>query len=134
VGHRRAESPSNSIRAAASTHPAIDAMLALVRDMTSNPQTLKGTSRGRNTRGWSIRTAESAKRARRKFSVQYCLARALLDRGRDRSVRRHAYKDARTREMTSRVHAALIRPRIPATSFRREVKVTLKNGTVLATR
>jgi 2-methylcitrate dehydratase PrpD len=68
-----------------------------------------------------------------KFSVQYCLARALVDRKvAIDQFEGDAYKDARTREVTSRVHAAAYTTaQFPAENhFGAEVKVTLKNGAV----
>ena len=70
-----------------------------------------------------------------KFSVQYCLARALVDRKvAIAQFEGDAYQDVRVREITSRVHAAAYTTaQFPADNhFGAEVKVTLKNGTVLA--
>jgi 2-methylcitrate dehydratase PrpD len=69
-----------------------------------------------------------------KFSVQYCLARAVLDRKvAIDQFEGDAYKDAKTRELTARVHAAAYTTaQFPVENhFGAEVKVTLKNGTVL---
>jgi len=68
-----------------------------------------------------------------KFSVQYCLARAVIDRKvAIDQFEGDAYKDAPTREMTARVHAAAYTTaQFPADNhFGAEVKVTLRNGTV----
>ena len=70
-----------------------------------------------------------------KFSVQYCLARAIIDRkvaiG---QFEGDAYKDAATRALTARVKAATYTTeQFPADNhFGAEVKVTLKNGKVLS--
>jgi len=70
-----------------------------------------------------------------KFSVQYCLARAVIDRKvAIDQFEGDAYKDAPTREMTARVQAAAYTTaQFPADNhFGAEVKVTLKNGKVLS--
>jgi 2-methylcitrate dehydratase PrpD len=72
-----------------------------------------------------------------KFSVQYCLARALVDR---KVAIEHfegdAYKDRQVREVTARVEAkAYTTDQFPADNhFGAEVKVTLRGGSVLGTK
>jgi 2-methylcitrate dehydratase PrpD len=70
-----------------------------------------------------------------KFSVQYCLARALADR---KVVIDHfegdAYKDVRIRNILPRIHAAAYTTaQFPEENhFGAEVKVTLKDGRVVS--
>jgi 2-methylcitrate dehydratase PrpD len=117
-----------------STHPAIDAMLALVRE-----HDLKAADVERVDAWTHARRLEHTNRPHpqspldAKFSVQYCLARALADRKvAIDQFEGDAYKDARIRELTSRVHAAAYTTaQFPADNhFGAEVKVTLKNGAV----
>ena len=119
-----------------STHPAIDAMLELVRthnlkpadveriDAWTHPRRLEHTNRP---------NPQSELDA--KFSVQYCLARALTD-GKVviGQFEGNAYQDRKVRDLMPRIHVA------PYTTaqfsadnhFGAEVKVTLRDGTVHA--
>jgi 2-methylcitrate dehydratase PrpD len=122
----------------ASTHPAIDAMLKLVRTHDVKPtavERIQSWTHKRRLEHTNRPDPQSTKDA--KFSVQYCLARALLDR---KVVIEHfegdAYKDPGTRRLTALVEAAVYTTeQFPADNhFGAEVKVTLRGGTVLAER
>ena len=119
-----------------STHPAIDAMLELVRahdlkpadveriDSWTHPRRLEHTNRP---------NPQSELDA--KFSVQYCLARALTDRKvAIEQFEGAAYQDKKVRDLMSRVHAATYTTaQFPAENhFGAEVKVTMRDGTVHA--
>ena len=117
-----------------STHPAIDAMLTLVREHDLKPADVARIESWTHTRRLEHTNRPNPQsELDAKFSVQYCLARALVDRkvaiG---QFEGDAYKDAKTREVTSRVHAAAYTTaQFPADNhFGAEVKVTLNNGTV----
>ena len=118
-----------------STHPAIDAMLDLVRRHDVKPEAVERIQSWTHTRRLEHTNRpdpQSTKDA--KFSVQYCLARALLDR---KVAIEHfegdAYKDPETRRITALVQAApYTTEQFPAENhFGAEVKVTLRGGTVL---
>lgn len=70
-----------------------------------------------------------------KFSVQYCVARALLD---GKAVFEHfegqAFREARVRELLPRIHAAPHKPGqfAPDNNNGAEVEVTLNDGSVLS--
>jgi 2-methylcitrate dehydratase PrpD len=117
-----------------STHPAIDAMLALVREHDLKPADVERIDSWTHTRRLEHTNRPNPQSALdAKFSVQYCLARALADRKvAIDQFEGDAYKDARVRELTSRVHAAAYTTaQFPADNhFGAEVKVTLKNGAV----
>ena len=121
-----------------STHPAVDAMLALVRerdiaatdiervDSWTHPRRLAHTNRP------DPNCALDAK-----FSVQYCLARAAVNRA---VVLAHfegnAHDDPEVRAMLARVHAAP-HPEMSMAStdhFGGEVRITLKDGGTLSRR
>ena len=121
-----------------STHPAVDAILALVRehdiaaddiervDSWTHPRRLEHTNRP---------DPNSALDA--KFSVQYCLARAAVNR---KVVLAHfeddAHHDPEVRTMLSRVYAAP-HPDMAMTStdhFGGEVRITLKDGRTVSRR
>jgi 2-methylcitrate dehydratase PrpD len=119
----------------ASTHPAIDAMLKLVRmhDVTPDAvERIQSWTHKRRLEHTNRPDPQSTKDA--KFSVQYCVARALLDR---KVVIEHfegdAYKDAEARKLTALVEAGVYdTDQFPADNhFGAEVKVTLRGGTVL---
>jgi 2-methylcitrate dehydratase PrpD len=118
-----------------STHPAIDAMLGLVREHDLKPDAVERIQSWTHTRRLEHTNRpdpQSTKDA--KFSVQYCLARALLDR---KVAIEHfegdAYKDPRVRAVTEKVQAApYTTEQFPAENhFGAEIKVTLRGGTVL---
>ncbi len=119
-----------------STHPAIDAMLELVRAHDLKPADVERID------AWThARRLEHTNRPHpqseldAKFSVQYCLARALADRKVTiEQFEGDAYKDGKIRDLMSRIHAApYSTAQFPADNhFGAEVKVTLKDGTVRA--
>ncbi|HKA40145.1 MAG TPA: MmgE/PrpD family protein [Burkholderiales bacterium] len=118
-----------------STHSALDAMLKLARehkpdaadiervDVWTHSRRLEHTNRPDPTSDLDA-----------KFSVQYCMTRALLDR---RIAIEHfegkAYEEQRVRKLLSRVHAApYTTAQFPEDNhFGAEVKVTLRGGKAL---
>lgn len=121
-----------------STHPAIDAMLQLVREHDLRPDQVERIDSWTHTRRLEHTNRpdpQSTKDA--KFSVQYCLARALTDR---KVAIEHfegeAYRDPAVRAVTTRVHAApYTTAQFPADNhFGAEVKVTLKGSATLSAR
>ena len=121
-----------------STHPAIDAMLDLVRthDLKSDAvERIQSWTHARRLEHTNRPDPQSTKDA--KFSVQYCLARALIDR---KVAIEHfegdAYKDPQVRAITAKVQVApYTTEQFPADNhFGAEVRVTLRGGTVLGTK
>src|SRR5688572_28303041 len=121
-----------------STHPAIDAMLDLVRTHDLKPDAVERVQSWTHTRRLEHTNRpdpQSTKDA--KFSVQYCLARALVNR---KVAIEHfegdAYTDRAVRDVMARVQAApYTTQQFPAENhFGAEVKVTLKGGSVFGTR
>jgi 2-methylcitrate dehydratase PrpD len=121
-----------------STHPAIDAMLELARTHDLAPEAverIQSWTHARRLEHTNRPDPQSTKDA--KFSVQYCLARALIDR---RVTVEHfegeAYRDPAVRAVMGRVEAApYSTEQFPAENhFAAEVKVTLRGGTVLGAR
>lgn len=117
-----------------STHPAIDAMLELVRRHDLKPdavERIQSWTHSRRLEHTNRPDPQSTKDA--KFSVQYCLARALIDR---KVAIEHfegdAYRDPQVQQMISRVEVApYTSAQFPAENhFGAEVKVTLRGGTV----
>ncbi len=119
-----------------STHPALDAMLELVRrhalkpgqvariDSWTHPRRLEHTNRP---------DPNSALDA--KFSVQYCLARALTDGAiKIEHFEGDAYRDPGVRRVLPRVHAAAYTTAqfLADNHFGAEVKVTMIDGKVYA--
>ena len=91
-----------------STHPAVDAMLALVREHGLTPamvERVESWTHPRRLAHTNRPDPQSALDA--KFSVQYCLARALLDR---RVALEHfdgdSYREPAIRALLPRIHAA----------------------------
>src|SRR5688500_16843633 len=118
-----------------STHPAIDAMLELVRTHDLKPAAvgrIQSWTHKRRLEHTNRPDPQSTKDA--KFSVQYCLARALVER---KVAIEHfegeAYRDGDVRELMSRIQAApYTTEQFPEDNhFGAEVKVTLRGGTVL---
>jgi 2-methylcitrate dehydratase PrpD len=119
-----------------STHPAIDAMLELVRshdlkiDAVERIESWTHSRRLEHTNRPDPRSTKDAK-----FSVQYCLARALVDR---KVAIEHfegeAYQDPIVRGVMSRIRVApYTTGQFPAENhYGAEVKVTLRGGSVLA--
>lgn len=121
-----------------STHPAIDAMLQLVREHDLQPdqvERIDAWTHARRLEHTNRPDPQSTKDA--KFSVQYCLARALTDR---KVAIEHfegeAYRDPAVRAVTARVRAApYSTAQFPADNhFGAEVKITLKSGATLSAR
>ena len=119
-----------------STHPAIDAMLELVRQhdlKAAAVERIQSWTHERRLEHTNRPDPKSTKDA--KFSVQYCLARALVDR---KVAVEHfegdAYDDPQVRAVMSRVEVApYTTEQFPAENhFGAEVRVTLRGGTVLA--
>ena len=118
-----------------STHSPIDAMLEVVRqhdlkaDAVERIQCWTHTRRLEHTNRPNPQSTKDAK-----FSVQYCLARALLDR---KVVIEHfegdAYLDSQVRALMAKIDAATYTTeQFPADNhYGAEVKVTLRGGTVL---
>jgi 2-methylcitrate dehydratase PrpD len=121
-----------------STHPAIDAMLELVRTHDLKPDAVERIQSWTHTRRLEHTNRpdpQSTKDA--KFSVQYCLSRALVDR---KVAIEHfegeAYRDPQVRAVMAKVQVApYTSEQFPAENhFGAEVRVTLHGGTVLATK
>jgi 2-methylcitrate dehydratase PrpD len=119
-----------------STHPAIDAMLELVRRHDLKPcavERIQSWTHARRLEHTNRPDPQSTKDA--KFSVHYCLARALVDR---KVAIEHfegeAYRDPQVRAVMGRVHAApYTTEQFPAENhFGAEIRVTLRGGTVLS--
>ena len=121
-----------------STHPAIDAMLELVRKHDLKPDAVERIQSWTHTRRLEHTNRpdpQSTKDA--KFSVQYCLARALTDR---KVAIEHfegdTYRDPQVRAVMAKIQAApYTTEQFPAENhFGAEVKVTLRGGSVLGTK
>jgi 2-methylcitrate dehydratase PrpD len=119
-----------------STHPAIDAMLMLVREHDLKPEQVERIDSWTHKRRLEhTNRPDPQSTFDAKFSVQYCLARALADR---KVVIEHfegdTYKDAKIRGLMARTHAApYTTAQFPADNhFGAEIKVTLRDGTVHA--
>jgi len=117
-----------------STHPAIDAMLMLARDHDIKPDQVARIDSWTHSRRLEHTNRPDPKGALdAKFSVQYCLARAVLER---KVIIEHfegdAYKDAKVRAVLPRVHAAAYTTaQFPADNhFGAEIKVTMVDGKV----
>ena len=121
-----------------STHPALDVMLDLVRRHDLKPEQVARID------CWiHARRLEHTNRPdpqgdlAAKFSVQYCVARALIDRTiRIEHFEGEAFRDPDVRAVLPRVHAAAYtEAQFPADKhFGAEVKVTTVDGTVFAGR
>jgi 2-methylcitrate dehydratase PrpD len=119
-----------------STHPAIDAMLALVREHDLKPEQVERIESWTHARRLEhTNRPDPQSTIDAKFSVQYCLARALADR---KVVIEHfegdAYKNAQIRALMARIHAApYATAQFPADNhFGAEIGLMLRNGTVHA--
>jgi len=118
-----------------STHPAIDAMLTLAREHDLDPgqvERIDSWTHARRLEHTNRPDPQSTMDA--KFSVQYCLARALVDR---KVVIEHfegdSFRDPRVKNVMARVQAApYTTAQFPADNhFGAEIKVTLRGGAVL---
>ncbi len=121
-----------------STHPAVDAMLLLVNEHNVKPGDVQRVDAWIHQRRLEHTNRPDPKGALdAKFSVQYCLARALSER---KVVMEHfegdAYNDPKTRELLKRIHAApYSTEQFPAENhFGGQVKVTLNDGKVLTSK
>jgi 2-methylcitrate dehydratase PrpD len=119
----------------ASTHPAIDAMVNLARKHDVKPdavERIQTWTHKRRLEHTNRPDPQSTKDA--KFSVQYCVARALMDR---KIVIEHfegdAYNDRDVRRLMNVIDSAVYTTeQFPADNhFGAEVRVTLRGGTVL---
>ena len=118
-----------------STHPAVDAMLMLVREHGLTPAMVERVDSWTHPRRLAhTNRPDPQSELDAKFSVQYCLARALLDR---RVSLEHfegdSYRDPAIRALLPRIHAAPHPDMSMASTehFGAEVKVTLTDGRVL---
>jgi len=119
-----------------STHPAIDAMLMLVRQHDLKPEQVERIDSWTHQRRLAhTNRPDPQSTFDAKFSVQYCLARALADR---KVVLAHfdgdTYRDKKIRDLLPRIHVApYTTAQFPADNhFGAEVKVALRDGTVHA--
>ena len=118
-----------------STHPAIDAMLMLVRQHDLKPEQVERIDSWTHKRRLEhTNRPDPQSTFDAKFSVQYCLARALAER---KVVLSHfdgdTYRDKNIRDLLPRIHAApYTAAQFPADNhFGAEVRITLRGGTVL---
>lgn len=119
-----------------STHSALDAMLGLVREHKPGADDIERVDVWTHSRRLEhTNRPEPKSDLDAKFSVQYCMTRALLDR---RIAIEHfdgkAYEEPAVRKLLPRVHAApYTTAQFPADNhFGAEVKVTLRGGKVLS--
>src|ERR1700733_5730951 len=118
-----------------STHPAVDAMLSLVREHGLTPGMVERVDSWTHPRRLAhTDRPDPQSELDAKFSVQYCLARALLDR---RVSLEHfegdSFRDPAIRALLPRIHAAP-HPEMSMAStehFGAEVKAALTDGRVL---
>jgi 2-methylcitrate dehydratase PrpD len=118
-----------------STHSALDAILKLAREHKPAADDIERVDVWTHTRRLEHTNRPAPKSdLDAKFSVQYCMARALLDR---RISIEHfegkAYEDAAVKKLLPRVHAApYTTAQFPAENhFGAEVKIALRGGKVL---
>jgi 2-methylcitrate dehydratase PrpD len=119
-----------------STHPALDATLTLAREHKIEPEAVERAEvwiharRLEHTNRPDPRTALDAK-----FSLQYCVARALADRRIGiEHFEGNAFGEPAVRHLTARVHAAPYTTRqFPDENhFGAEVRLTLRGGRTLS--
>lgn len=115
-----------------STHPAIDAMLALVEEHGLTPTMVERVESRTHPRRLAHTNRPDPRSALdAKFSVQYCLARALMHgRIRLEHFEGDAYRDAQVRALLPRIHAAP-HPDMRMSStdhFGGEVRITTTDG------
>ena len=118
-----------------STHPAIDAMLMLVRDNNLTPESVERIDSWTHPRRLAHTNRPNPQsELDAKFSVQYCLARGLVDRCVSiEHFEGGSYRDPAVQDVLRRVHAAP-HPDMKMDTFEHfgaEVKVTLKDGSTL---
>jgi 2-methylcitrate dehydratase PrpD len=121
-----------------STHSALDAMLKLAREHKPAAEDIERVDVWTHTRRLEhTNRPEPKSDLDAKFSVQYCMARALLDR---RIAIEHfegkACEEPAVRKLLPRVHAApYTTAQFPADNhFGAEVKIALRGGNVLSAR
>ena len=121
-----------------STHPAVDAMLALVREHDIAPASIERIDAWTHPRRLAHTNRPDPNSALdAKFSVQYCLARAAVDRQVTLAdFIGEAHRDPQVRAMLARVHAAPHPDMAMASTdhFGGEVRITLKDGSVVSRR
>ena len=119
-----------------STHPAIDVMIDLARRHDLKPDAvvrIESWTHERRLQHTNRPDPQSELDA--KFSVQYCLARALVDRSiKIEDFETGAVRDPTVRALLPRIHAATYgTDRFPAdTHFGAEIAVTMTDGTVVS--
>jgi len=118
-----------------STHPALDAMLELVRTHNLYPDDLARIDAWIHKRRLEhTNRPDPQSPLDAKFSIQYCLARALTDRGiRMEHFEGEAFRDPEVRRILPRIRAApYTTEQFPAENhFGGEVQVTTTRGEVL---
>jgi 2-methylcitrate dehydratase PrpD len=119
-----------------STHSALDAMLGLVREHKPAPEDVERVDVWTHSRRLEhTNRPEPRSDLDAKFSVQYCMARALLDRriGIEHFEGRR-YEEPAVRRLLPRVHAApYTTAQFPAENhFGAEVRIALRGGKVLS--
>lgn len=119
-----------------STHSALDAMLPLVREHKPSADDIERVDVWTHSRRLEhTNRPEPKSDLDAKFSVQYCMTRAILDR---KITIEHfdgkAYENAAVKKLISRVHAApYTTAQFPEDNhFGAEVKVSLKGGKILS--
>lgn len=119
-----------------STHSALDVILALAREHKPSAGDIERVDVWTHARRLEhTNRPEPKSNLDAKFSVQYCMVRALLER---RITIEHfdgkAYEDAAVRKLLPRVHAApYTTAQFPAENhFGAEVRIALKGGKVLS--
>ncbi len=117
-----------------STHPAIDAMLMLAREHELKPEQVERIDSFTHARRLAhTNRPDPQSTFDAKFSVQYCLARALAE---GRITIEHfegaAYNDREVRDLMPRIYAApYTTAQFPADNhFGAEVRITLRDGAV----
>jgi 2-methylcitrate dehydratase PrpD len=119
-----------------STHSAVDAMLLLVRQHDLAPAQVKRVDSWTHPRRLAhTNRPDPSSELDAKFSVQYCLARALTDRAvKLEHFIGDSFRDPAIRDLLPRIHAAP-HPEMSMDSSEHlgaEVRVTLTDGRVLA--
>jgi 2-methylcitrate dehydratase PrpD len=119
-----------------STHPAVDAMLMLVREHDLTPAQVERVDSWTHPRRLAhTNRPDPNSELDAKFSVQYCLARALTDRAvKLEHFIGDSFRDPAIRALLPRIHAAP-HPEASMDSrehFGAELRVTLTDGRVLA--
>jgi len=118
-----------------STHPALDAILKLAREHKPAADDIERVDVWTHTRRLEHTNRPAPKSdLDAKFSVQYCMARALLDRSISiEHFEGKAYEDAAVKKLLPRVHAAPYTAAQfpPENHFGAEVRIALRGGKVL---